>query len=79
VPSPTGAGVAAAAEKPKQAIVDFTGTRAAGDTADFVVHQMPVSLQSLILNFDTLTPDQEAQFLTTLVGSCFSVSPICLR
>ena len=91
-----GASAAPAAAASAHQIVDFTGiARSAADSTDFVVHAMPVSLQSLvrshglprigalldqqshttclaapltlqILNFDTLTPDQESQFLTTL-------------
>jgi hypothetical protein len=38
----------------QQAIVDYTGTRAAGDTADFLVNELPTSLMSQVLNFDTV-------------------------
>lgn len=51
-------------------VVDFTGVRAADETQDFVVNALPPSLKTQILNFDTLTAQQEAQFLSTLARDC---------
>ena len=71
----------------RQGIVDYTGVRAASDTADFVVREMPLALQVwvcclgsltnhdhrltpapqlLVLDYDTLSPEQEREFLAAL-------------
>jgi hypothetical protein len=65
--APRGAGVAAAPSPPRQQIVDFTGTRAAGDVADFLVHDLPVSLQAQILNFDTVRMHPHANLMRALI------------
>lgn len=49
-----------------QHVVDYTGVRNVNDTEDFIVHALPPSLKLQILDFDTLSTQQEAQFLTTL-------------
>jgi hypothetical protein len=52
--------------RPSAAVPPIRGS--ATDSAEFIVRNLPMSLQSMVLDFHTMTDQQELQFIDTMVG-----------